>query len=381
MDSPPTGSTLHRCWAEIDLGAIRSNVARCRELAGNERRVMAVIKADAYGHGISSVARALASDVDFFAVANLEEARKIRLSSAETREIPILLLGPAAPHEREGIVAENFSVVVSSQEEADAFATIANDLGKSAHLHVMVDTGMGRIGVLPESLKEFVHHLSQLRSCRLEGIATHFPSADEDRAYTAEQIQRFRTLIEGLHLPDGCQIHLANSAGLIGYPDAMNFATLVRPGLAIYGISPLPISDPALRPALTWKTRVTQIRHLPAGASVSYGRSHILTRSSRLATLGAGYGDGYPRQLSGQGAEVLIAGQRCPLLGRVTMDQIVVDLTDLSEFASVQLGDEAVLLGRQGDGEITVTELAQKAETISWAILTGITSRVVRVSV
>jgi alanine racemase len=213
-----------------------------------------------------------------------------------------------------------------------------------------------------------------------EGLCSHFPSADEDETFTQAQVERFHDLVQvgwdAGFLPGW--VHLGNSAGLLGYPPA-DFCNLSRPGLALYGVSPLPDKQDQLRPALTWKTRVLMVRELPAGHGISYGRTKILEKPTQVATLACGYGDGYPRQVSGKGAAVLIHGQRCPLLGRVTMDQIMVDVTGLAE--PVKLGEEAVLLGTQGNETISAMDLAKQADTIAWHIFTGITARVDRVVV
>jgi alanine racemase len=207
------------------------------------------------------------------------------------------------------------------------------------------------------------------------------PSADEDEAYTHDQVERFHTAVQ-LAWDAGFitgWVHLENSAGILGFPEATKFCNLARPGLALYGVSPLPDQQDKLKPVLTWKTRVLLVRELPAGHRISYGGTKTLDRPTKIATLACGYGDGYPRQVSNKGACVLIHGQRCPILGRVTMDQIMVDVTDLAEPA--QLGDEAVLLGSQGTETIPATELAKLADTIAWHIFTSITARVERVTV
>lgn len=370
--SPP------RCWAEVDLRALRHNAALCRDLAeGNGQGgggLMAVVKSDAYGHGIAQVVTALAARVDFFGVANCREAHRVRVA-AGGENVGILLLGPAAPGEVEAVVAGGFSAVVSSTEEVGAYSAAAARFGTTAKLHAVVDTGMGRIGCPPGEFHALLDLVQSDAHCTLEGAATHFPSADEDEEFTLGQIERFRELVDEANLPLGCLVHLANSAGLIGYGARVSFATLARPGLALYGVSPIPEATRSLRTTLTWKTRITLLREVPEGTGISYGRTFTTRRTTLVATLAAGYGDGYPRHLSGQGAEVLISGRRCPVLGRVTMDQILVDVTDLPAVAA---GDEVVLMGEQGSESIDATELAEKAGTIPWEIFTGITSRVER---
>lgn len=375
MSSPGSENPPPRCWAEIDLGALRHNASLCRSLAGPGCEVMAIVKADAYGHGLPEVVAALSGIATWFGVANLHEARRTRAASAGS-ERGILVLGPATPEEIEPIVAGGFSGAVSLPEEVAAYDSSAARLGTTARLHAVIDTGMGRMGCLPEEAAALVAAIRSSRYCQLEGLSSHFPSADEDRAFTLDQIKRFKAIVATLAPDPGCQVHLGNSAGLLGFQSEMSDMTLVRPGLALYGISPLPDEGGGLRPVMSLKTRVTLVRDVPAGTGISYGRTFITERDTRVATLAVGYGDGYPRQLSGAGADVLIQGRRCPLLGRVTMDQILVDVSALE---SVRRGEEAVLMGRQGDGEITTSEIAALAGTIPWEVLTGITSRVQRV--
>lgn len=375
ISSPESENLPPRCWAEIDLGALRHNARWCRDLAGPGCGVMAIVKADAYGHGLPEVVAALSEIADWFGVANLREARRARAASGG-REQGILVLGPAAPEEVEPLVDGGFSGAVSLPEEVTAYEAAAARLGAIARLHAVIDTGMGRMGCLPDHAAELVATIRRSSHCRLEGIASHFPSADEDRTFTLDQIARFHAIVRSLAPEEDCHVHLGNSAGLIGYHEEMAGMTLARPGLALYGISPLPDMRTDLRPVMTLKSRVTLVRDVPAGTGISYGRTFVTSRATRVATLAVGYGDGYPRHLSQSGASVLIQGRRCPLLGRVTMDQILVDVTDLP---SVSRGEEAVLMGKQGGEEITTAEIAERAGTIPWEILTGITSRVQRV--
>ena len=364
-----------RCRAEIDLAALRANVAFCQDLAGPDCELMAVVKADAYGHGLEKVVAALGDTLSWFGVANFREALRARAAAGE-RAPRLLILSPATPEEIEPIVAEGFSGSVSLPAEVTAYGAAAARLGKKAHLHAVADTGMGRMGCQPGQFAALVSVIRDHPHCVLEGIDTHFPSADEDEVFTLAQIEVFRDLLGEVD-PGEALVHLCNSAGLIGFHGKTRFASLARPGLALYGISPLPGEAGQLRPVMSLKTRVTLVRRITAGAGVSYGRTFVADRDMTVATLGVGYGDGYPRHLTGSGAEVLIAGQRCPLLGRVTMDQIVVDVSSVD--AEVVSGDEVVLIGRQGDEEITAVELAKKAGTIPWEILTCITNRVERV--
>jgi alanine racemase len=364
-----------RCRAEIDLAALRANVVVCQDLAGPACDLMAVVKADAYGHGLEKVVATLCDSVHWFGVANFREALRARAAAGESAP-HLLILSPATPEEIAPLVEHGFSGSVSHPAEVAAYGEAAARLGKKALLHAVADTGMGRMGCPPDQFAGLVGAIRDHPHCVLEGIDSHFPSADEDTDFTLAQIAVFRDLLAGIDTGDA-RIHLCNSAGLIGFHGKTGFASLARPGLALYGISPLPGEADRLRPVMSLKTKVTLVRRIASGTGISYGRTFVADREMTVATLGVGYGDGYPRHLTDSGAEVLIGGRRCPLLGRVTMDQIVVDVSSVeSEVAS---GDEVVLIGRQGDEEITAVELAEKAGTIPWEILTCITNRVERV--
>lgn len=374
---PPTDRPLPppRCWAEIDLAALRSNAEVCRAFAGPTCEIMAVVKANAYGHGLEQVVANLSGAVRWFGVANFREALRARQAAGD-RTIHLLILSPAIPEEIEPIVAHGFSGSVSLPNEVAAYAAAAARLGKKAKLHAVVDTGMGRIGCPPDRFASLVKSIRENPHCDLEGIKSHFPSADEDTVFTLAQIEVFQNLLDGID-PGTARVHLCNSAGLIGFQEKTPFASLARPGLALYGVSPLLGAATALRPVLSLKTKVTLVRQIPPRTGVCYGRTFLSDREMTVATLAVGYGDGYPRHLSGSGVEVIIAGQRCPLLGRVTMDQIVVDVSAVKN--EVLAGDDVVLIGSQGNAEITAAELAQKAGTIPWEIFTGITGRVERI--
>lgn len=380
---------FHRCWAEIDLSALRHNVAVTREWAGSGVAIAAVLKANAYGHGLARLARELRPQVEMFAVANVAEALELRQAAPGS---PVLILGPALPEEREAIIRERFLPVISSVGEAQAYAAEASRIAPSSpfaplaeasplDVHLAVDTGMGRIGVEEEEALAAARTIATIPGLRLAGVGTHLPVADEDFEWTRAQLARWREIVRSLRAAGlNPAVHAFNSAGTMRFsgPEGGGAAAnggIVRAGLMLYGSSPLPEFQHRLLPLLTWKTRVTLLREVPKGRSVSYGRTFITPGPMRIATLGAGYGDGYPRRLSNAAGEILLGGQRCPVLGRVTMDQILVDA---SAVPGIEAGDEAVLMGRQGTQEILAAELAAKAGTIAWEIFTGITSRVVR---
>ena len=364
-------TTSFRCWAEIDVEAMRHNLQAIRAMVSNGVRIIAVVKADAYGHGLPEIARRLDRDVDLFGVANLVEAQTIRSTGAEA---PILILGPALPEERQKIVTEAFIPTVSTLEEAAGYAECVA-VGRRVAIHFVVDTGMGRIGLWEEEADDVLGAIRRMPQLQVSALSTHLPVADEDEKYTARQLQRFRASASRLLAGDEPATVL-NSAGVMRFGNQARPADLVRLGLSLYGVSPLGEFQQRFRPAMTLKTRVTLVRTMGSGRSISYGRTFITPRKMTVATLGAGYGDGIDRHLSGRETDVLIRGRRCRLLGRVTMDQIVVDVSHLEH---VEPGEEVVLIGRQGDEEILATELATKAGTIAWEIFTGITKRVVRV--
>ncbi|HEY4814093.1 MAG TPA: alanine racemase [Chthoniobacterales bacterium] len=359
----------HRCWAEIDLGGFAANLAQLRQRVAPKVQFAAVVKADAYGHGLQAVAVALRDQVDLLAVASATEGAELRRAGVQT---PVMILGPAISEELPLIVRERFIPTLSTAEEGRRLAELVS--GSPLDVHFVLDTGMGRIGLWNgEAIEEF-RRLTELPQIRVTALSSHLPVADEDREYTSEQLERFRR--EADQLSGTLPGTILNSAGSLRFGHAARPGDVVRTGLALYGICPLPEFQSLFRPVLSWKTRVVLVRVLQAGRTVSYGRTFTTSRETKVATIGAGYGDGYPRHLSNVGAEVLIHGRRCPVLGRVTMDQTMVDVTGLPE---VNVGDEVVLIGRQGNEEILASELARKAGTIAWEIFTAISKRVVRV--
>ena len=330
-----------RAWAEINLNALRHNLKIAIERGGHP--VMAVVKAGAYGHGLEEIARALAYEpgVAFLGVANVGEARRITHAGVPA---PIYILGPTWAGERAEIVAHGWIPCLSTLDEARHFNALAEATGRKLTVHLAVDTGMGRGGFVAAELPAMLPALDQCTVFAEVITATGGPGR-----------WRWR--------------HLCNSAGLLAYPHGS--CNLTRPGLMLYGISPVP-DDAPLLPVMTLKARVTLVRTLPAGHGVSYGRTFITTRPTRVATLGIGYGDGYPRHLSNHGAEVMIHGHRAPVLGRITMDQTMIDVTDIP---SATEGDEVEMFGPN----IPVAEIAAKSGTIAWEILTRITARVTRI--
>jgi alanine racemase len=376
---PSNPSMPLRCWAEIDLAALERNLRLIRASLPAHIRYVAVVKADAYGHGLQQVAgRLMHAGADLFAVANISEA-------AQLRELgpgwPILLLSPLLPDEDRFVAEYDVAVTVSTEGEVDRLDRAGKAADRPIAVHLKVDTGMGRLGVWHEDAASLVARILAAKHLSLAGIFTHFASPDDDPAFTEEQRRRFLQALAASGLggdaPRGLYVHADNSAGLETMPGASPF-NAVRVGLLQFGILPHPgsfLAQVRTEPVFSFRTRVGIVKHLPVGTTVSYGRTRRLERASRIAVLCAGYGDGIPRAVSNK-ASVLINGTRCPVLGRVTMDQTIVDITDVGAVAS---GDEAVIVGRQGKGEISIAEFSRWADTIPWETLCSVTKRVPRV--
>jgi alanine racemase len=366
----------NRVVAEIDLGAIRNNVSEICGFVGPRVAVMPVVKADAYGHGALEVARvALESGADWLGVATVEEGVALR---KVLPSVNIAVFAPINYDDAETVVLNRLTTFLSDMEGAQALSRAGQKLRGGARVHLEVDTGMGRSGALPDMAIRITKQVARMPSILICGLTTHFPSAEDGPDFTMMQLSQFLKTAEAVKETDTQlqHIHCANSAALLRYPGArMN---MVRPGLLIYGIVPtVPESTllPALRPALTLKTHVALVRALPEGHTISYGRTHILRRPSLVATLPVGYGDGYPRALGNFG-EVLINGQRAPIIGRICMDVTMVDVT---EIPNVEQGTEVVLIGAQGEDRITVEELARSIQTTEHDITTRLTARVPRI--
>jgi alanine racemase len=348
-----TPQSYYRCWVEVDLDAIRQNVALIRQRIAPGTKIMAVVKADAYGHGLAQAAGILMqAGVDAFAVANLTEALALRQVGGPGW--PILLLGSALPFELEKIVEQNITATISTLDEARALNAAAGS--RRVPVHIEVDTGMGRVGFWHEEIPEALRQIRALPQLKIEALYTHFPSADDNFEVSRRQLAAFLKVADRRYL-----LHAANSAALLNLPES--HLDMVRPGLLLYGIAP------GFRPALAFKARVSYVKAVAAGRTISYGQTFIANRSMKVATISAGYADGFSRSLSNN-AQVLIAGRRCPVIGRVTMDQLMVDVTGLE---NIQTGDEVVFIGRQGGEEISATEVAGWENTIAWEVLCGIT--------
>ena len=363
----------YRCWAEIDRSALRHNAKFVRDRVG-PAELLAVVKANAYGHGLIGVAETLADEAHLFGVANLEEAMALRESVSH----PIVILGPALPGERPTIAERGFIPTISALEEAEDFNRVWRR--SPVDVNFKIDTGMGRMGVPEHEALDVLKKISIFSNIRIHSISTHLPVSGEDAGYTRDQLSRFGEIMRQFRaeVPIDYKAHVLQSAGLLGFVGHAGPFDIVRAGIVLYGISPLPEFQKFLKPAMTWKTRISLLRDMPKGSSISYGRTFITPRKMRIATLSAGYADGYPWHLSNCDTHVLVRGQRCALLGRVTMDLMMIDV---SKIDNVQVGDEVVLMGRDGNEEISCAELARMAGTIPWEITTRIGARVRRVYV
>jgi alanine racemase len=379
----PVEGVRRPAWAEISRSAIAHNVSTLAAMLG-ETKLCAVVKANGYGHGAPLAAKAaLAAGADSLAVAIVDEGIELRGAGVSA---PILLLAEIPPETVPDALSHSLTLTVGSLAGAHHAVEVASRLGGLHRVHVKVDTGMHRMGVDLAQVDDVVNVLLAEPAIDLEGLYTHFSVADspdaDQRAFTQHQIDTFFALRARLAARGVAPrvIHAANSAGALGYPEAR--LTMARVGLALYGYLPdawlaaaLDLAGAALAPALTLRAHVVAVRRLEAGERPSYGRRRELTRPATIATVPFGYADGYPRRLFEAGAHVLVHGRRYPLAGTVTMDQILVDCGD----DDVKVGDEVVLLGRQGEEFISAEEWARLASTITWEILCGIGARVPRV--
>ena len=353
-------------WTEINLDAIAQNVKNIKKLIGEKKELMAVVKGNAYGHDILEVSPVvLENGATRLAVARLEEAIFLRKAGIT---VPILVLGLTLKQQAEFLVSYDITPAVCEFEMIEKLSESAVQMNKMTKIHLKVDTGMGRIGISPDHVLRFIKRIKGLKNVEIEGIFTHFSVADQkDKFYTEEQFRKFIEILtilekEGIKIPIK---HVGNSAAILDLPHM--WLDMVRPGLAIYGLYPSKEVKKTINliPAQQFKTKIVFIKELPPGESISYGRTYITKRRMRVASLPVGYADGYNRLLSNQG-EVLVRGQRVTIIGRVCMDQCMIDVTNLTQ---VEIGDEVVLWGSQGEEMITVEEIAQKIRTINYEIV------------
>lgn len=366
----------YRVYAEINLDAIVKNVDNLMALTKENTGALAVVKADGYGHGDVAVAKAVAQKVTGYAVATLDEAVNLRENGVKK---PILVLGYVDPYEFDILVSHEITATVFDVETAQLLADAARVQKKQAHCHIKVDTGMRRIGLEPdENGIAIVKQITALKELSADGIFTHFAASDETDKTSAEHQFKLFTDFTGRLEKEGIHFtyrHCANSAAVIDMPQVD--LDMVRLGIAMYGMYP---SDEVkkekveLFPALDLKSHITMVKEIPAGEKVSYGGTFTTTRTTKLATVSVGYGDGYPRALSSKGY-VLVRGQKAPIVGRVCMDQMMVDVTDIE---NVTRADIVTLIGKDGDAEITVEEIAALAGTFNYEFVCDLGKRIPR---
>ncbi|MFA6142874.1 MAG: alanine racemase [Candidatus Omnitrophota bacterium] len=362
-------------WAEIDMRAIAHNYRQVRKLVGKSTNIMVVVKANAYGHGTVEISAVLEKlGVNYLGVATTDEAVRLRDHGIRT---PILVLGSVLPEEVKVLIEKNITLTLCESNILDEIKKEAFSCGAKAKVHIKIDTGMGRIGIWHEEALNFVKNLAQEKDIVIEGIYTHFSSAGRDDFFTNYQIEAFEKLLKQLEEFD-VRIPLRHAANSIATVDfKRSHLSLVRPGLIIYGMYPK-YTFPKLiklKPAMSLKTKIVYIKDTPPGRSISYGRTHVTQKQTKIATLPIGYADGYARNLSNR-AEVLIRGKYAHVVGKVTMDQTMIDIGHIK---NVSVGDEVVLIGKQGRNEIRAEKLARLAGTIAYEFICGISNRVPRV--
>ncbi len=367
--------------AEIDLTAFRHNLQNLRKYLDPQTRIMAVVKADAYGHGAIPCARiAVENGADYLGAGVIEEGIELRENGLNA---PILILGSIFPDEAEDLVRHNLATILCTRPLAQALSKEAEKQDKTVSVHIKVDTGMNRLGISPENLPALLDQVRNLKNLKIEAVSTHFSSADdEDLSVTQAQLEEFQTALtilqkEGVHTPI---VHCANTSALFKFPES--HFNMVRPGLILYGVLPSPSLRPVIdqgenpfQPVMQWKSQIILVKPIAKGQPLSYSRSFTTQRDSLIATLPIGYADGLHRMLSNK-MDVLIRGRRAPQVGNICMDMILIDVTDIPD---VQAGDEVVIFGRQGDEMISVEELAVKGKTIPYEILCSVSKRVPRI--
>ena len=363
-------------WAEVNLNNLKFNLRQVKKIVDKNTEIMAVVKADAYGHGMIPVAKTLVeAGIDRLAVALPGEGKKLKEVGIN---VPIQVLGEVLPPQIPALYQYNLIPTVSKKSTADNLNKIAAKKNDSHNIYIKVDTGMGRIGKQPHTALEFINYVNRLKNLNLIGLMTHFAKADEKtKEYTYHQWELFTQVLnkirkKGIKLPE---VQVANSATIIDL-SKMNM-DVVRPGIMLYGLPPSKNlnNKVELKPVLNWKAKIVYLKKVPPDSGISYGATYITDKTTEVATIPLGYADGYSRLLSNK-AEVLIGGERAPVIGRVCMDQFMVDVTDIHD---VKEGDEVILIGDQGKASITATELAELMGTINYEVLCGISKRITRV--
>ncbi len=366
--------SLRPVWAEINLDHFRHNIQEIKKRYP-DTMIMAVVKADGYGHGAIQVAKAaLLGGAERLAIAIVDEGVELRETGYE---VPIQVLGGTAESQLEQVVDYDLIQTVFDLNTARILSKIAQEKGKKIKVHLKVDTGMGRVGVQPDQAGEIAAEICALPNLELEGLMTHFATADEiDKSYTMKQVSKYRRALVDIEV-QGIQIpikHVANSATIIDLPD-MKF-DMIRPGIISYGLWPSDEVDHTIdiKPVMEWKAKIIHIKEVPAETGISYGKTYITKEKVKVATLPLGYADGYSRHLSNKGY-VLVKGKRAPILGRVCMDQYMIDVSGIED---VKVGDEVVLIGKQGNDFISAEEMASWIGTINYEVVCLVNKRVPR---
>jgi alanine racemase len=362
--------------AEVNLDAFQHNLEQVQGLVGPEREIFAVIKANAYGHGAVEIGRVLErAGVRFVGVATVEEGIELRQAGLKTS---ITILGGLFPEQYDLLLEHGLTPALYNLEWAEALSSLVGNGGEKIPVQVKVDTGMGRLGIMYNEALKVIEQINSLPGLELMGIFSHFAFADlDDRSFVQGQLDCLLNLKKALseknvHVPFW---HLSNSGGVITFP--ASFFNMVRPGIMLYGYPPSPVlaGETGIKPVLSWRTRIIHLKEVPPGTPLSYDHTFRTTCKSIIATLPVGYADGYSRRLSNR-AEVLVRGRRAPVVGRVTMDMILADVTDIDQ---ASMGDRVTLLGEDGGDRITAQDIADWSETITYEVLCGISPRVPRV--
>ena len=375
MSVMPGSVKYNRIYAAIDMDALKYNVKKMQSLKP-EMKTLVVIKADAYGHGAVEIARRISGMCDYYGVATIDEAEALRLAGIDK---PILIIGYTASEDFDRLLKYDITQAVYDVNECEKLSKLALSVGRTAKVHIKVDTGMSRIGFpADENGVREAAKLKAMEGLEIEGIFTHYAKADEmDKSYAKKQKERFLSFIRGME-EQGITFaikHIDNSAGTMELPDRE--FDMFRMGIVTYGLYPSDevSRDIEIRPVMSLKCHVAHVKTVPAGVGVSYGWTYVTCRDTRIATITCGYADGYPRALSNQG-RVLIHGEYAPIIGRVCMDQIMIDVSDIPE---VKVGDEVTLIGREGDRAITMEEVAAPAASFNYELCCNIARRVPRV--
>jgi len=365
----------YRSWVEIDLDNFANNIKEVKRLIGRHTDFMPAIKADAYGHGAIEISRAaLENGAKMLGVANADEGAQLRISGIEA---PIVILGPSTEAEIDQIIKYGLTPSISEFSFARKLSRAVSKSGRNIPIHIEVDTGMGRSGIMHDRALDLVKKVVGLTHIELEGIFSHFSSSERNVPTNERQWRLFSCLLEEIHR-EGISIpikHIENSGAILNYPDFK--LNMVRPGLMIYGVFPARENEPRARllPVMSFKTNIVLLKVFPPGFGIGYNSTYVTSRKTRIATIPVGYGDGYAFLLSNQ-SEALVRGKRAPIVGRVSMDMCTVDVTHIP---GCRLGDEVVLLGRQGKEYIGANEIAAKAKTISYEVLCALGKRAPRV--